>query len=337
MNSLGATRGWLTLWTTLVLTTAFFGFLPTTALASAPCSTQLVAGYTFYLVPPAALQLSADAKLGGDVKGGPDKTEDQKVPDLKFIEVIGGSAASPQNWPATFILCLSGGKFCTSTAIGPQVVITAAHCFDGLGAGNSPVRGYVLVQLQPSIPINCILNPAYRPFDPAVYGANGNMMLLEWSADVAVCTADSKMPVSIFEVLNTAAGLIKVNGNVTLLGFGCTLSGGGGDVEKLNQGPAQIKEIQSLTYYFRTSRDLSVVAPSAALCKGDSGGATFSGSGNSRLVVGINSIADNKLESWITDVSRSQINQFINQQTRPAALHVCGIDPEVKGCRVYTQ
>jgi hypothetical protein len=161
-------------------------------------------------------------------------------------------------------------------------------------------------------------------------------MLLEWSADVAVCTASSKLPVTTFETLNTAPDLIKVDATVILLGFGCTLSGGGGDVEKLNQGPAPVKDIQSQTCYFRTSRELSAVT-SAALCRGDSGGATFSGAGNSRLVVGINSIADNKVESWITDVSQPQINLFIKQQTRPPELHVCGVDPEVKGCRVYTQ
>ena len=184
--------------------------------------------------------------------------------------------------------------------------------------------------------MTCVINPSYKPYDPAVYGANGNVMLLDWSADVAICTAGSKLPIAIFETLNTGPNLIKVNTNVILLGFGCTLSGGGGDVEKLNQGPAPVKELQSQTYYFRTSRDLAAVT-STALCKGDSGGASFSGAGDNRLVVGINSIADNKVESWITDVSRPQINQFIKQQTRPPELHVCGIDPEVKGCRVYTQ
>lgn len=329
-----AKREWSMFLAALVLTAAFSSMQPTTAAASAPCSAPFSAGDNFFLVRPSLLaKLSADTKFG-DLKFGDVKSGDPKIADLKFIEVIGGEPASPQSWPATFILCVSDGSFCTSTAIGPLVVITAAHCFDGLKAGNSPIKGSV--QQSPSIPMTCAINQSYKPYDPVVYGANGNVMLLEWSADVAVCTAGSKLPIAIFETLNTAPNIIKVNADVILLGFGCTLSGGGGDVEKLNQGPAPIKEVQSQTYYFRTSRDLAAVN-STALCKGDSGGASFSGAGDNRLVVGINSIADNKVKSWITDVSRPQINQFIKQQTRPPELHVCGIDPDVKGCRVYTQ
>ena len=128
-------REWSMFLAALVLTAAFSSIHPTTAAASAPCSAQFPAGDNFFLVRPNPLgKLSADAKIGG-LKFGEVKSGDPKIADLKFIEVIGGTPASPQNWPATFILCVSDGFFCTSTAIGPQVVITAAHCFDGLKGG----------------------------------------------------------------------------------------------------------------------------------------------------------------------------------------------------------
>ena len=218
--------------------------------------------------------------------------------DIKNIKIIGGSVASPSDWPVTFILCVSDGTFCTSTAVGPRVILTAAHCFDGVRtqAINTPITGYFSKGAGLTLGITCLIHPEYRRFDRAQYAANGNKMQIEWSADVAVCTASADLPFSLFEVVNTDASNIRAGDQIVLLGFGCTLTGGGGAVQTLYQGQAPIKDIETMTYFIHTMRDPDKIPSQAALCNGDSGGSGFQSLGKSRVSMGINSISDNRVK-----------------------------------------
>jgi hypothetical protein len=80
-------------------------------------------------------------------------------------------------------------------------------------------------------------------------------------------------------------------------------------------------------------RDPDKIPSQAALCNGDSGGSGFQTLGKSRVSMGINSISDNRVESWIADLSRIQIQQFLVQQSQRPELHICGIHPDARHCR----
>jgi hypothetical protein len=254
--------------------------------------------------------------------------------DAKNIKIIGGTIARPGDWPATFILCVSDGTFCTSTAVGFRVILTAAHCFDGVRTQDSiPIAGYFRETASLTLRISCLIDPEYRPFDRAQYVANGNRMRTEWSADVAICTVNADLPSPLFELVNSNASNVRAGDQLLLLGFGCTLSGGGGAVQTLYQGLASIKDIDNNTYYIHTMRDPTTIPSQAALCNGDSGGGSFRSSGKQRVSIGINSISDNRIDSWITDLSRVPIQQFLVQQSQQPELHICGIHPDARKCR----
>jgi hypothetical protein len=247
-------------------------------------------------------------------------------------EVIGGTIADPANWPATLILCTSDRYFCTSTAVGIRAIIAAAHCFDGVKPPDgSAIHGYVHLQAGPPVGTACTTHPGYKPYDQARYKVTKKMEL-EWSADVALCIVDGDLPMPRFERLLTYSDRVKLGEQITLLGFGCTLQGGGGDVLKLYQGQAPVKAIQTDTYFIYTLRDENKVAKEAALCSGDSGGGSFK-TFDRRFLIGINSIADNKIQSWIVDISREPIQQFLKKQSEKMAVKICGLEFDGKLCR----
>jgi hypothetical protein len=155
-------------------------------------------------------------------------------------------------------------------------------------------------------------------------------MLRPWSADIAVCTTEVDVPIPLAERLVSASAQPIPGTLITLLGFGCSSPGGGGVVQVLYAGPTSIKDVGTTTYFIHTLR--TPLGP-AALCRGDSGGASFTSASATRAINGINAVADNNAESWITDLSRNEIRQFVAQQTTDPERHVCGLHPDAKTCR----
>ena len=249
-------------------------------------------------------------------------------------EIIGGSIADPKMWPATMIFCSQAKTFCTSTAVGARVIVTAAHCLDEVRIeGSTEIKGRFDPASGEPLKVKCTRHPTYRMFNQALYDSTKKMRI-EWSADIAVCTVSDDLRLPKYERLLLAPDRVKPNDNVTLLGLGCTLAGGGGTTETLFQGPAPIAEFISGTYYMRTRRGSKQVNKWAALCKGDSGGASYkSFSGGSRYVVGVASISGGKLKSWLTNTTAPDIINFIKTQTNDGEFAVCGVHPTARSCR----
>jgi hypothetical protein len=256
-----------------------------------------------------------------------------KLPDAK-PEVIGGTVADVTVWPATMIFCPISGEFCTSTAVGPRVVLTAAHCLDHVREPGKPtVKGALKIDNKPKFDVKCTIDPDYQPFDYAAYEANGNVMKVEWSADLAVCLVESDIQVVKYERLMPFATRLKRDDQITLLGLGCTEPGGGGTTETLYAGPAPVKESIAGTFFIHTQRDPNSIRKEAALCKGDSGGAGYKSFHGVRSIVAIASLSDNLRDSWLTNTTLSNVLDFVRAQTGENDFPVCGLHPIAAKCQ----
>lgn len=101
-------------------------------------------------------------------------------------------------------------------------------------------------------------------------------------------------------------------------------------MQTLYEGPTTIKQVQEDTFYIRTSQGPD---GNAVTCDGDSGDATYNQEKPPRVVDGVNSLADKEKDSWVTDVTRPEVRNFILEQTNNVPGGVCGVNPRAVHCR----
>lgn len=220
--------------------------------------------------------------------------------------IINGKPASFANWPATLIFVTNTG-FCTSTAVGGRVLLTAAHCVEDGSEG-------LIKSEKVSIKVSCRHHPDYAT---------------NYTADVAVCSTDADIPVKYYERVNTSSQRVIVDQSATLIGYGCRQPGGGGPSQALYEGTSTITKVpasQEINHYVETKGG-------AAVCFGDSGGAAFIFDGPLRFVFGVNSRGDIGTRSLITSTHRPEIITFIKSQAALVQSKICGVDAEAVKCR----
>jgi hypothetical protein len=243
------------------------------------------------------------------------------------------------DWNATFKF-ISGSQFCTSTAIGDRVILTAAHCLRGNLQGTVQVFNTVLSLV-------CEVHPSYLPFNEADYTIN----YPGYTADFALCLASGSIGDGeiLLERVSDRRALVTIVENtaskpvLTLIGYGCTTPDGT-TFGSLYLGTAPISALpkggtpDKYDFLIETSGD-------AATCDGDSGGAAYfivdnqpgdtsSSSFDRRIVVGINSLGDDVQVSYTASTAEDPFIKWALEWAAKHGVKICGLHPDANHCRL---
>jgi hypothetical protein len=247
-------------------------------------------------------------------------------------ELLHGKPANPKTWPVTLQFESAGG-LCTSTIIGEKVVLTAGHCVPN----QSKARVFYDNKLTT---ITCHHHPQYK--GAGCLSATSIADIKGCTADVALCVADTSFSSTVagqavkFETINGDPALLKKDGPVVLLGFGCTQAGGGVS-PILRVGNAKVTSLSvpgASSNPANTMQEYIIAQGGAALCQGDSGGAAFNTQDPNRKVAGVNSRGNIATVSFLTATSDPHVQDFFKSFSgAPNNLEICGVTPGAKNCR----
>ena len=256
------------------------------------------------------------------------------IPDSNEFqpELLNGKPANPKLWPVSLQFQSAGGS-CTSTIIGEKVVVTAGHCV----ANNQKARVFYDNKLTS---VTCHHHPQYK--GDACVTASSVTDIKGCTADVALCVADTPFgsaeagQLATFETINADPALLKKDGPITLLGYGCTQAGGAVS-SVLRIGSAAITSLPvpgASSNPLQTLQEYIIAQGGSALCQGDSGGAAFSTEDPTRKVVAVNSRGNVQTVSYLTATSDAHIQDFFKQFSGPPRnLEICGVTAGAKNCR----
>lgn len=274
----------------------------------------VVAGIVFALwepTPPAMAQDASGFTMARPASSGTDADP----------QVVGGEPVrDPDVWPATFQYVSANGGLCTATAVGPRVILTAAHCLGGR------TRGAITVG-DASIEVTCTSHPRFR------FVAWAHVPEVE-SPDFALCSTAQELKLPVYETISTALADARVGEDVILLGNGCSAEGAT-DHGVLRQGQARVVKLPepSVGDLFRMTEGAN------ALCPGDSGGAMFFERRSCpkigcRVIIGVNAQVNfSNLVSYFADVTTREFFEWADQWAGEAGLAICGVHARATGCR----
>ena len=210
--------------------------------------------------------------------------------------LIGGQAVVDGDY--TEVVRITDLKsWCTGSLIGPEVLLTAAHCTEPGGYVNFQSKGLVYSA-------QCRLAPDYT-------SSVGDQ-------DMALCKLESAHPGPYASVATKGPSLLS---HVRLIGYGCTKAGGGGGNDGvLRVGISMVVKVPTDTYYSFHTRG------NVALCYGDSGGPAFvADQASHHTVLGVNSRGNIRDTSLMTAVYHPNSVQFMKDFENEEQVKICGI------------
>jgi hypothetical protein len=225
-------------------------------------------------------------------------------PDNKLI---GGDAADPKDWPASFTT-KHGNSKCTGTMIGPKALQLAAHCVGNGRTATITANGKTYTS-------TCTHSPKYKN---------------DATADYALCLMAEAVDLPWYEsVLTASTAKMKVGDKLILGGMGGTQpgSGNGGNDGIFRVGEAPIIRMP-------TGNNDIVTQGSSALAFGDSGGSAFWKDEKGILrIAGINSRGDIRKTSYLSAVFAKDGNDFYSSWVVTNNAVICGISDAATKCR----
>jgi V8-like Glu-specific endopeptidase len=240
----------------------------------------------------AARELAPQHRPQGDIEFN-SAVDLKQTPGAVSPELRHGIVANTADWPASLYVTFptpDGLAACTAALIGPEVMLTAAHCV--------PVQGGVTFKYkdQPTAYVaTCTQHPQYvSNTDP--------------SADYALCKLDRKFAEFtgfLYETVDTAAMASRLGNTIVLTGYGCVsdVAGVGPPDGKYRIGTNVIDQTSASPVnaafgpaLYAGSQDNNLFTKDdpqlANLCPGDSGGPAFVASTadfKKRVAIGVNS------------------------------------------------
>ena len=254
----------------------------------------------------------------------------------------GGEIARSADWPASLFARFNtpeGQSVCTAALVGPQAMLTAAHCVPTSGTVRFVLAGQ-------NYSTQCEQHPRY---------ASGQ----DDSADYALCKVERSVvaPVGFrFERISRDPMDGLINQRVTLSGYGCIsdivrdgqIDGryriGHNTVDETSNSTSQRR---GAAYYAQQQRNNLFTKDDPALanlCPGDSGGPAFrvTGSGyDSRQIIGVNSRVfyrdSNRTSYGSSLISATGAPDFsgwaLGWARDRARVAVCGVHGAIPNCR----
>jgi hypothetical protein len=218
--------------------------------------------------------------------------------------LIGGRPALKGEYPE-IVYIRSGNSRCSATIVGPEVILTAAHCVPDEGSIGPVAEIVDFVIDQVAYSAKCKQAPLYRD-------------KIE-DHDMALCKVDKELDVKPATVSKKGP---KIADRVILTGYGCIRPGGGeGNDGILRVGYSKVTKLpQGSNHWFYTQSE-------SALCYGDSGGPSLLALKDPKqhFLIGVNSRGNIKDLSLLTALYTQESIEFLKDFAEEQDVSICGI------------
>jgi hypothetical protein len=219
-----------------------------------------------------------------------------KYPE-KF-NIIGGTEVAQGDPKYSSVIKIStDGAACTASVVGPQAILTAAHCGKNDAESTFSVAGK---QYKAVI--------SRSPIYPGV------------DHDVALGLVSEAIENIQYEQISAAS--LSEGDEVNMFGYGCIQPGGGGGNDGiLRYGSSQITSF--------SAKDFVAKKPDgAALCFGDSGGPAF---GKDGMQIGIASKGNISDTSYFANLRTQESKDFLEKWAKDNSVDICGVTKDCQG------
>jgi secreted trypsin-like serine protease len=209
--------------------------------------------------------------------------------------IVGGSLASPGEYPAQGAL-VAGGGFCGGTLISPTLFLTAAHCIDDFGETIAPESMFVYMgDVDLRLP-----NPTENFFDVVMVDRHGGYEAATQRNDLAMLMLDRPAPftpmrvIRLDEVAKWAPGT-----SARIIGWGAIFENGPASDDLLEANVPIRADLNCAAAYpgplpspqFDPATMVCAAPPGGGTdtCQGDSGGPLMVPDGPNLVLVGVTS------------------------------------------------